>query len=87
MLSGSYLPKVSDPIVFVVDVLATAQRRNVSAKKVRDDLAGYRSSRQAWVDVYGASGQFRVDSTDMEPPARPQCKESVTVRGLLMKYS
>ena len=55
--------------------------------RVRDTLMGYRSTRQTWVDVRGASGQLRVDSTEDQPPYQVGAKETMTVRGMLLKYS
>jgi hypothetical protein len=87
---GSYLPDVSDPLQFVVDVARTAARRRISRKAVLDELHGYRSSRQTWTDPTGAAGHIRIQSTEETAPRRAASLEGldvVTVKGMLVEYS
>jgi hypothetical protein len=87
---GSYLPDVSDPLQFVVDVARTAARRRISRKAVLDELHGYRSSRQTWTDPTGAAGHIRIQSTEETAPRRAASLEGldvVTVKGMLIEYS
>lgn len=87
VLFGSYLPRVSDALLFVIDIQKTAARQNKHPDRVRDTLRGYRSTRQTWVDVRGASGQIRIDGTDDQPPYQVGAAETMTIRAALMAYS
>jgi hypothetical protein len=87
---GSYLPDVSDPVQFTIDIEATARRRHLSRKAVIDELRGYRSSRQPWTDPNGQSGHIKVTDTTEGAPARAGSLEGLdvlTVKAMLVEYS
>jgi hypothetical protein len=90
-LEFTYMPDVSDDLQFVVDVGATAKRRRVSEKSVRDTLRTLRSGGAlTWVDPYGAAGFIFVSATSDQAPkkmAALEIMEVVTVRGTLLEYS
>lgn len=59
---GSYIPDVADNITVGVDILATAQRRGVSSKKVRDELSALTlSDSYPYVDIHGSALQVTVE--------------------------
>jgi hypothetical protein len=87
----TFLPDVSDDLQFVVDVAATAMRRHVSEKKVRDDLRALRNAgAKSWIDVYGQSGTVNIAATSDQAPKRMAALEImdvVSVKATLMEYS
>ena len=89
-MHGYYLPDVSDPINFTVDVMRTAERRKVSLGSVRSELQGYRSAAQSWVDPYGTSGALLVQSTQDGAPAKAagiHGEQFIQVSAMLLEYT
>jgi hypothetical protein len=91
VLEFTYLPDISDDLQFVIDVAATAKRRHISEKKVRDDLRALRNAgAKSWTDPYGATGNVLVSATSDQAPKRMaalEIMEVVSVKATLLEYA
>lgn len=91
ILRGVYLPDVSAPLLFAVDVPRTAALQRSSPEQVHTALEALRSAgSKTWTDPYGASGYITVQDVDWGAPvsAGQRRRETVlTVRAMLEEYS
>lgn len=91
-LFGDFLPDVSDPLMMVIDLRRTADRRTgTTPQSIRDELRALRyGGAKAWVDPRQTAGTVLVTAADDGAPkniASLRVEDTITVRATLVEYA